>query len=219
MISQEPERVFGSSKEGLDTVSSDGRRTYDERLNRILAAATGAIAQVGYDRASMRSIGKAAGVSLAGLYHYFENKEKMLFLIQFRTFSSLLNNLREKLHGVEDPAEQLRVMVRAHLGYFAANMDALKVCSHELDSLSGDDVIGAAVSRVQLLNQLLPVIGVPPEAVFDSSGFSDDRKQDGGGLGLARDPTFDRDVDTTLIARHGVAAHDDLPGSSGDLVA
>ncbi len=138
MISEKPERMFGSSKEGLDTLSSDGRRTYDERLNRILAAATGAIARVGYERASMRSIGKAAGVSLAGLYHYFENKEKMLFLIQFRTFSSLLNNLREKLHGVEDPTEQLRVMVRAHLGYFAANMDALKVCSHELDSLSGD---------------------------------------------------------------------------------
>lgn len=138
MISEKPERMFGSSSEGPDVVSSDGRRTYDERLNRILATATGAIARVGYERASMRSIAKAAGVSLAGLYHYFDNKEKMLFLIQFRSFSSLLNNLREKLHGVDDPAEQLRVMVRAHLGYFAANMDALKVCSHELDSLSGD---------------------------------------------------------------------------------
>jgi hypothetical protein len=28
-------------------------------------------------------------------------------------------------------------MVRAHVGYFASNMAALKVCSHELDSLSG----------------------------------------------------------------------------------
>ena len=130
--------MFGSSSEGPDTISTDGRRTYDERLNRILAVATGTIARVGYERASMRSIAKAAGVSLAGLYHYFENKEKILFLIQFRAFSSLLNNLREKLHGVGDPAEQLRVMVRAHLGYFAANMDALKVCSHELDSLSGN---------------------------------------------------------------------------------
>lgn len=138
MISEKPERMFGSSGEDPDNVSSDGRPTYDERLNQILAAATGAIARAGYERASMRSIAKATGVSLAGLYHYFENKEKMLFLIQFRSFSSLLNNLREKLHGVEDPKEQLRVMVRAHLGYFAAHMDALKVCSHELDSLTGD---------------------------------------------------------------------------------
>ena len=61
----------------------------------------------------------------------------MLFLIEFRTFSSLLNNLREKLNGVDDPVEQLRVMVRTHLACFASNMAALKVCSHELDSLTG----------------------------------------------------------------------------------
>jgi hypothetical protein len=32
----------------------------------------------------------------------------------------------------------MQVMVRTHVGYFAANMAALKVCSHELDSLTGD---------------------------------------------------------------------------------
>lgn len=85
----------------------------------------------------MRAVAKATGVSLAGLYHYFDSKEKMLFLIQFRAFSALHQNSLEKLHGVVDPEEQLRVMIRAHVSYFAANMDALKVCSHELDTLSG----------------------------------------------------------------------------------
>jgi AcrR family transcriptional regulator len=114
------------------------RDGYDQRLNSILEAATVVIARQGYRKASMRAIATATGVSLAGLYHYFDSKDKMLFLIQFRTFTSLLSNLREKLHGVSDPVEQLRVMVRAHVLYFAANMAALKVCSHELDSLSGD---------------------------------------------------------------------------------
>ena len=114
------------------------RTTYDDRLNRILRAATVLFARDGYEKASMRAVAKSAGISLAGLYHYFESKQKILFLIQFRTFSSLLNNLREKIHGIDNPVEQLRVMVRAHIGYFVANMDALKVCSHELDSLSGD---------------------------------------------------------------------------------
>ncbi len=118
---------------------SPGHRDgYDQRLSHILEAATVVMARQGYRKASMRAIATATGVSLAGLYHYFDSKEKMLFLIQFRTFSSLLNNLREKLHGVSDPVEQLRVMVRAHVSYFAANMAALKVCSHDLDSLSGD---------------------------------------------------------------------------------
>ena len=113
------------------------RVTHDERLNRVLEAATNLIAREGYEKASMRAVSRAAGVSLAGLYHYFDGKERMLFLIQFRTFSALVSGLKERLHGVTDPVEQLRVMIRSHVSYFAANMAALKVCSHELDSLAG----------------------------------------------------------------------------------
>ncbi len=138
MISNKPERTFESSKGVALNATGENRATRDERLNHILEAATMEIARVGYEKASMRMVAKASGVSLAGLYHYFDSKEKMLFLIQFRTFAALLNNLREKLHGVDDPVEQLRVMVRAHVGYFADHMAALKTCSHELDSLSGE---------------------------------------------------------------------------------
>jgi AcrR family transcriptional regulator len=139
MDSKRAERLFeDSAGRGPGAGTLDHRDRYDQRLSHILEAATVVIARRGYRKASMRAIATATGVSLAGLYHYFDGKEKMLFLIQFRTFSSLLNNLREKLHGVSDPVEQLRVMVRAHVSYFAANMAALKVCSHELDSLSGD---------------------------------------------------------------------------------
>jgi len=118
--------------------SPETRGSYNERADHVLEAATSVIAKLGYERASMREVAKAAEVSLAGLYHYFDSKEKMLFLIQFRTFSALVSGLREKLHGVGDPAEQLRVMVRAHVDHFAANMGALKACSHELDSLTGE---------------------------------------------------------------------------------
>jgi len=139
MISKKSEQLFEPDKP-LEPPhrSSDQRGTYDQRLNHILEAAMGLIARVGYQKASMRAVAAAAGVSLAGLYHYFDSKEKILYLIQFRAFNSLLNNLREKLHGVQDPVEQLQVVVRAHVSYFAANMAALKVCSHELDSLTGE---------------------------------------------------------------------------------
>ena len=139
MISRKPEQLFESeSPSAPANRTSEIRGSYDDRLNHILEAATREIAQAGYQKASMRAVAKAAEVSLAGLYHYFDSKEKMLFLILFRAFNSLLSNLREKLHGVGDPLEQIRVMIRAHVSYFAANMAALKACSHELDSLTGD---------------------------------------------------------------------------------
>lgn len=138
MKSQESERAFEPHLQPDSArVTEHVPTTYDDRLNGILAAATEVIARMGYERASMRAVARAAGVSLAGLYHYFPHKERMLFLIQSRTFNALVNNLRERLHGVDDPVEQLRLMVRAHVGHFAANMPALKTCSHELDSLSG----------------------------------------------------------------------------------
>jgi AcrR family transcriptional regulator len=139
MTFREAERAFGvrgAAEPG--PLSRTTHATYDDRLNGILRAATQVMAQDGYQKASMRAVAHAAGVSLSGLYHYVPSKERLLFLILNRTFNALLNNLREKLHGVDDPREQLRIMVRAHVTYFAANMAALKVCSHELDSLSGE---------------------------------------------------------------------------------
>jgi len=139
MDSQKAERLFDSRPPPATSKGTlDARGTYDDRQDRILATATEVIAREGYEKASMRAVAKASGVSLAGLYHYFDSKEKMLFLIQFRTFGALVGHLKEKLHGSEEPVEQLRILVRAHVSYFVANMAALKVCSHELDSLTGE---------------------------------------------------------------------------------
>lgn len=156
---EKSEQMFGSGPEGFEAPKPvASRQNFDEKQRNILQAATGLIARVGYEKASMRAVAQAAGVSLAGLYHYFDCKATMLFLIQFRTFSSLLNTLRENLHGVDDPEEQLRVLVRAHVSYFAANMAALKVCSHELESLSGsahEEVRGIRHDYYQLTRSVI----------------------------------------------------------------
>jgi AcrR family transcriptional regulator len=96
----------------------------------------------------MRAIAKAADMSLAGLYHYFDRKEQLLFILQFRVFSSLYSSLQEQLVGVEDARDRLCTMIRAHVTYFAAHMAELKVCSHELDSLSGETYEKAREIRV-----------------------------------------------------------------------
>lgn len=119
-------------------IGRGGRGSYDQRMDRILSAAADVIARSGFDKASMRQIAGASGVSLAGLYHYFDNKDHLLFLIQFRAFSSLLMEVQSHLSGETDPAEQLRVLVRTHISHVARSMATLKVCSHELDSLSGE---------------------------------------------------------------------------------
>lgn len=137
------EQLFESDAPGMDSPQALGaspavRDRFDERLDAILAAATLLFAREGYHQASMRQIAAAAGVSLAGLYHYFDSKERLLFLIQFRAFSGLLTVVQADLLGVKDPVDQLRVLIHTHVQYATQNMASLKVCSHELDSLSGE---------------------------------------------------------------------------------
>src|SRR5882757_2758185 len=108
---------------------------FDRRLARILVHATNVFCDKGYAAASMRDLSRASGVSLSGLYYYFESKEELLYLIQKHTFSTIVDRLRQQLHGVVDPAERIRLFILNHLEYFLANQKAMKVLSHEDDVL------------------------------------------------------------------------------------
>ncbi len=108
---------------------------FDRRLARILVHATNVFCDQGYAAASMRDLSRASGVSLSGLYHYFESKEELLYLIQKHTFSTIVDRLRQRLDEVTDPADRIRVFLLNHLEYFLANQKAMKVLSHEDDVL------------------------------------------------------------------------------------
>jgi len=79
----------------------------------------------------MRDLSRASGMSLAVMYHYFESKEKLLYLIQRHTFSTIVKQLREKLDSAINPEERIRLLIFNHLEYFLANQKAMKVLSHE----------------------------------------------------------------------------------------
>jgi len=118
-------------------ISSDLSR-YDQKLELILRAAARIFAEKSYHSTSMRDISRATGVSLAGLYHYCKSKEELLFLIQDHCFGRVLERFDERMKGIEDPFEKLRIFIDNHLSFFAANMAEMKVLSHEAESLAGD---------------------------------------------------------------------------------
>src|SRR6202047_2988542 len=108
---------------------------YDRRLAEILAHATEVFCKKGYAGASMRDLSRETGMSLAGLYYYFESKERLLYLIQKHTFSTIVQRLKMRLAGVSDPEDQIRIFILNHLEYFLANPASMKVLSHEADAL------------------------------------------------------------------------------------
>src|SRR5580700_7909253 len=108
---------------------------YDRRLAEILAHATEVFCKKGYEGASMRDLSRATGMSLAGLYYYFESKERLLFLIQKHTFTTIVEKLKGRLENVADPEQRIRIFILNHLEYFVSNQQGLKVLSHEDESL------------------------------------------------------------------------------------
>src|SRR5580700_2599847 len=108
---------------------------FDRRLAQILSQATDVFCEKGYEGASMRDLSRASGMSLAGLYYYFESKERLLFLIQKHTFTTIVQRLKSRLEGVSDPEQQIRIFILNHLEYFLANQAAMKVLSHEAEAL------------------------------------------------------------------------------------
>jgi AcrR family transcriptional regulator len=121
---------------------------FDRRLSEILIHATNVFDEKGYEGASMRDLSRASGMSLAGLYYYFESKEKLLYLIQRHTFTTILERLRKRLENVAEPEARIRVFILNHLEYFLANQKAMKVLSHEDEVLkNGHGAEIAAIKR------------------------------------------------------------------------
>ncbi len=111
---------------------------FDRQLGKILEHATEVFCEKGYEGSSMRDLSRATGMSLAGMYHYFGSKERLLYLIQKHTFSTILSRLRDRLFGMSDAENGIRAFITNHLEYFLEHQQAMKVLSHEDEVLDGE---------------------------------------------------------------------------------
>lgn len=123
-------------------------RDSEAKLQHILLHSAQIFAERGFEGASIRDISRATGVSLSGLYYYFESKQKLLYLIQNTAFSFILTRLQARLDHVHEPEARLRVLVQNHIEYFLSHPNEMKVLSHEeeaLDAPYNDEV--ASIKR------------------------------------------------------------------------
>jgi len=110
-------------------------RNFQGKLRHILRHAARVFSEKGYEGASIRDISRASGVSLSGLYYYFESKQKLLYLIQINTFTSILKRLERRLVAAVAPEERLRALVSNHIDYFLRHPAEMKVLAHEDEAL------------------------------------------------------------------------------------
>ena len=124
------------SKRSLMAISvPPNPRDTEAKLSHILRHAARIFAEKSFAGASIRDISRATGISLSGLYYYFDSKQKLLYLIQHEAFTMILARLQCRLPSTSEPASRLRILVGNHVDYFLTHPHELKVLSHEEDVL------------------------------------------------------------------------------------
>ena len=85
----------------------------------LIQAAITLFYQKGYLDTSIREIGAKAGISNSIIYHYFKNKEELLFEIVNHATKELIDALVTVDREVSDPVECLRKMLVEHSAIFS----------------------------------------------------------------------------------------------------
>jgi len=114
------------------------RATTQQKLDALLSRSAKLIAEKGFEAMSMRDVSAAAGGSLAGLYHYFDSKEELLYQLQYRTFRSLLESQEVIAAQPGSPEERFRRLLIGHLTFFSEHPSEHQACTFELKSLTGE---------------------------------------------------------------------------------
>ncbi len=140
---------------------------YDQRLDALLAAAAKTFAERGYHATSMRDLARTSGFSLAGMYHYVESKQALLFQIQDRCFTLVLEGAHAAVATATEPEARLRAFIRHHVTFFAAHMDEMKVLAHEEAELTG-------TMRAQIRRRKKEYVGLLAQLLGDVPGAQAD---------------------------------------------
>lgn len=122
------------------------QRRSEEMVERLLAAATRVLADVGYGQMSTNRVAAEADVSIGSLYRYFADKDELFETLRVRASDAILRRLTDAIAGAAGKPPSVGVR-----GVVAALVDALQ---------EQEPIVRALVNEVPLGTQsnVLPEI-------------------------------------------------------------
>lgn len=101
----------------------------------ILKAAVKLFAEKGFDGTSVRKIAQDSGLSVPGMFHYFPNKEEILYEIMIGFMEKGYQTLMDIYGTDKDPLEKLEAVCKFYVEYYAGHKDYLTILVSEEKSL------------------------------------------------------------------------------------
>ena len=126
---------------------TDWRSFRPLEMDQALRGALSAFLEYGYHGAPMRTIAERAGISVAGLYHYYPSKHDMLVALLDLTMTDLLERSTAARNEGGSPVERFCLLVECLALYHTHRRELGFVGASEMRSLSADARRRVAASR------------------------------------------------------------------------
>lgn len=98
-------------------------KRHSERRDSILSAASNEFAAVGYEQATLETIGQSVGLSKGSLYYYVPGKEALLVLLLERVIDQIETAAIARTPVDATPIERLKAFLQAHIEVTTASPD------------------------------------------------------------------------------------------------
>lgn len=119
-----------------------------ERREQLVAAAMAVFVKKGYHLATVRDIGREAGLTQGTIYNYVRSKGDILYLVCDEVVTAYQAAVRDAMHGIDDPVARLRAALRAIAEVMVARQEQILLLYHESHSLDGK-AVRAILARVE----------------------------------------------------------------------
>lgn len=106
--------------------------TREEKFQKILDAATEAIAETGFYQCQVSKIARLAGVADGTIYLYFKNKEEILIRLFQERMGQFIADMRSQLSRCDTTYTKLKAIVETHFSYMEQNRKMAVVTQLEL---------------------------------------------------------------------------------------
>ena len=111
---------MGKKKLKKKSLKKDRERNLQKEIN-ILDAALRVFGEKGFEASTISAICRAANISDATLYEYFDSKEEVLFSIPELYTRREIERMQEISHYIHSPTEKLRVIIQGYLEFYERN--------------------------------------------------------------------------------------------------
>lgn len=149
-IGATPPPLIGVPSEG----EKDWRRYDDLDLGPVLTAAARLFVRLGFHATSMREIAAAAGMSVAGIYHHYSGKERILVALMDLTMSEIRWRLVAARAAGAGPTESFALMVESLALFHAVRGDLAFLGASEMRGMTGSDLVRMTALRNEVQHLL-----------------------------------------------------------------